>query len=241
MRAPDHLRHGADDPDAHHDRDARAQTDGDRRKDACPHRDDPRCVVCHGRQNGQGAPRSSGKNRRGHRSKGGHRSNRGRAYDPSRCVDRHQHDQDGHPGRGCARLEGVMASRFGCRATNRQPQRRCPLPCPARSFHSGVHARCNGPLTRNGHPTLGGHFVKEVRRCPTLPQGPPCSTIGAERLSFRVRNGTGRFPLAMAAETLLMFQSAQQKSLSCGSRPYIENHSVDASTKKRCVIKSSAY
>ena len=46
-----------------------------------------------------------------------------------------------------------------------------------------------------------------VRRCPTLPQGPPCSTIGAERLSFRVRNGTGRFPLAMAAETLLMFQS----------------------------------
>src|SRR5690606_5769813 len=48
-------------------------------------------------------------------------------------------------------------------------------------------------LTRNGHPALGGHFTKEVRRCPTLPQGPPCSTIGAERLSFRVRNGTGRF------------------------------------------------
>src|SRR5262245_47495721 len=43
-----------------------------------------------------------------------------------------------------------------------------------------------------------------VRRCPTLPQGPPCSTIGAERLSFRVRNGTGRFPLAMAAVTLSM-------------------------------------
>ena len=57
----------------------------------------------------------------------------------------------------------------------------------------------------------GWPFYKEVRRCPTLPQGPPCSTIGAERLSFRVRNGTGRFPLAMAAETLLMFQSAQQK------------------------------
>ena len=43
-----------------------------------------------------------------------------------------------------------------------------------------------------------------VRRCPTLPQGPPCSTIGAESLSFRVRNVTGRFPLAMAAETLLI-------------------------------------
>src|SRR5687768_4132982 len=53
--------------------------------------------------------------------------------------------------------------------------------------------------------------VMEVRRCPTLPQGPPCSTIGAERLSFRVRNVTGRFPLAMAAETLLMFQSAHNE------------------------------
>ena len=48
---------------------------------------------------------------------------------------------------------------------------------------------------------------KEVRRCPTLPQGLPRSTIGAESLSFRVRNVTGRFPLAMAAETLWMFQS----------------------------------
>jgi len=29
-----------------------------------------------------------------------------------------------------------------------------------------------------------------------------CSTIGAEGLSFRVRNGTGRFPFAMTAVTL---------------------------------------
>ena len=40
-----------------------------------------------------------------------------------------------------------------------------------------------------------------VRRCPTLPQGRPCSTIGAASLSFRVRNVSGRFPRAMAAET----------------------------------------
>ncbi len=39
-------------------------------------------------------------------------------------------------------------------------------------------------------------------KCPTLPQGPPCSTIGAVRLSFRVRNVTGRFPHAMTTETL---------------------------------------
>jgi hypothetical protein len=41
-----------------------------------------------------------------------------------------------------------------------------------------------------------------VRRRPTLPQPLGCSTIGAERLNFRVRNGAGCFPNAMAAETL---------------------------------------
>jgi hypothetical protein len=61
----------------------------------------------------------------------------------------------------------------------------------------------------------GWPFHKEVRRCPTLPQGPPCSTIGAESLSFRVRNVTGRFPLAMAAETLLIYQSKQATALTC--------------------------
>ena len=44
-----------------------------------------------------------------------------------------------------------------------------------------------------------------VRRRPTLPHSPPCSTIGAERLNFRVRNGAGCFPFAMAAETLLSY------------------------------------
>jgi hypothetical protein len=53
-------------------------------------------------------------------------------------------------------------------------------------------------------------FIKEVRRRSTLPQGHPCSTIDAERLNFRVRNGTGCFPLAMVAETLLSFRSKQK-------------------------------
>ncbi|MDZ8277093.1 hypothetical protein R2Q81_14225, partial [Microbacterium aquimaris] len=39
-------------------------------------------------------------------------------------------------------------------------------------------------LTRKWPPCVGWPFpVREVRRCPTLPQGVPCSTIGAERLS----------------------------------------------------------
>ena len=44
--------------------------------------------------------------------------------------------------------------------------------------------------------------VLVVRRCPTLPHSLGCSTIGAVGLSFRVRNGTGRFPHAMTAVTL---------------------------------------
>ena len=41
-----------------------------------------------------------------------------------------------------------------------------------------------------GDPT----FTMYVRRRPTLPQPLDCSTIGAERLNFRVRYGTGCFP-----------------------------------------------
>ena len=44
--------------------------------------------------------------------------------------------------------------------------------------------------------------AKYVRRCPTLPRGLPRSTIGAGGLNFRVRNGSGCFPFAVAAATL---------------------------------------
>ena len=40
-----------------------------------------------------------------------------------------------------------------------------------------------------------------VRRCPTFPPGLG-GIIGAGRLSFRVRDGSGRFPVAMFAVTL---------------------------------------
>src|SRR5271166_1889199 len=49
-----------------------------------------------------------------------------------------------------------------------------------------------------------GVFCVCVRRCPTFP---PVlgSIIGAGRLSFRVRDGSGRFPAAMAAVTFYVF------------------------------------
>ena len=45
-----------------------------------------------------------------------------------------------------------------------------------------------------GHQITGGPCQMFVRRRPTLPQPLGCSTIGAERLNFRVRYGTGCFP-----------------------------------------------
>src|SRR4051812_35054718 len=63
------------------------------------------------------------------------------------------------------------------------------------------HKREKAPH-RDSEESGAGLSPQFVRRRPTLPQGPPCSTIGAERLSFRVRNVTGRFPNAMTTETL---------------------------------------
>ncbi len=80
-----------------------------------------------------------------------------------------------------------------------------PSVVPSRPGPTGRAERLNdseSPGQAKGPPLTGWPFRKNVRRRPALPQGPPCSTIGAERLSFRVRNGAGRFPLAMAAETL---------------------------------------
>ena len=48
---------------------------------------------------------------------------------------------------------------------------------------------------------VGALFWVCVRRCPTFPPGLG-SIIGAGRLSFRVRDGSGRFPVAVTAVTL---------------------------------------
>ena len=55
-----------------------------------------------------------------------------------------------------------------------------------------------------------------VRRRPTLPQPLGCSTIGAERLNFRVRDGTGCFPFAMAAVTLVASHGPWGVHTGCG-------------------------
>jgi hypothetical protein len=105
-----------------------------------------------------------------------------------------------------------------------------------------------GPATTGVVRARGG---MGVRRCPTLPHGPPCSTIGAVRLSFRVRNVSGRFPHAMAAVTASICSIVHSLGRSPGagwscSRSWIENRMVDANsvqdghTRVGCVVLSSS-
>ena len=88
-------------------------------------------------------------------------------------------------------------------------------------------------------------FIKEVRRRSTLPQGHPCSTIDAERLNFRVRNGTGCFPLAMVAETLLSFRfditRLEKRSLFFRIVVLDRISRTTQWTRSNFVVKSSAY
>ena len=82
-----------------------------------------------------------------------------------------------------------------------------------------------GPLV--GFPApCGGWCV--VRRSPTLPHAPACSTIGAGRLNFRVRYGTGCFPSAMATGTVS--DTGRRSPLAGVSCPCVQNNTVDAST-----------
>ena len=57
------------------------------------------------------------------------------------------------------------------------------------------------PGAKNGsRAPQGGPRVFEIRRRPTLPGGLPPSTIGAGSLNFRVRDGNGCDPAAIATE-----------------------------------------
>ena len=67
------------------------------------------------------------------------------------------------------------------------------------------------------------HPYQDVRRRPTLPHPLGCSTIGAGRLNYRVRNVTGCFPSAKTAVTPTAHNQPQR------ARLLPESHTVDAS------------
>ena len=56
----------------------------------------------------------------------------------------------------------------------------------------------SGANVKSPTPSKGGGALKVFRRRPTLPDGYPSSTIGAGGLNFRVRDGNGCRPSAIA-------------------------------------------
>ena len=57
-------------------------------------------------------------------------------------------------------------------------------------------------IIKNQSSELDG-FLKMIRPRPTLPHALACSTIGAESLNFRVRNGNGCDPFAIKTGILI--------------------------------------
>ena len=108
-------------------------------------------------------------------------------------------------------------------APSRPPLDPRPLGDPRPSATKPTSSICHHSIqtSEEGRSTSSGATLfKHVRRRPTLPRGPPRSTIGAEGLNFRVRNGTGCFPFAITAETLLRcHQLAKSLSASQGAHP----------------------
>src|SRR5205809_5014286 len=129
--------------------------------------------------------------------------------DPEDLPDRARPRRDrlGPPG-GLERLgfvalleedHGVLEGSQGAFGLTRPGRRTDLVLHPAGRASVGRH----GPnLTRKRMraPTKGAP-IHDVRRRPTLPPRFQGSTIGAGGLNFRVRNGTGCFPSAIAAET----------------------------------------
>ena len=77
-------------------------------------------------------------------------------------------------------------------------------------------------------------FQRQGWRRPTLPHPPRCSTIGAGRLSFRVRKGTGRDPTALTTNTHhRTTHNTQPNKAVCCTR----HQTVDASNQQTIVFR----
>ena len=139
---------------------------------------------------------------------------------PAERADSPRADRDDSPradrtgSRPAERADSPRADRDGSRPAERADSARDGL-LGVRSLRLGSRGICASRSTgKLGNKENEGHSANRttlvpdcVRRRPTLPRSGPRSTIGAERLSFRVRDGTGRFPLAMVAETLWRYLS----------------------------------
>jgi hypothetical protein len=137
-------------------------------------------------------PASPGRGRQAHRTAAGCSLKYSTSYGRRR--------QSG-PSSGCARPPGRRWSFPLAASRVLQPRRPTSSICHNTVPYSIISRTQTSEEGRST--SSGATLFKHVRRRPTLPRGPPRSTIGAEGLNFRVRNGTGCFPFAITAETLL--------------------------------------
>jgi hypothetical protein len=156
---------------------------------------------------------------------------------PGRSPRSHRSRPDAGSAAGSSMFRQQHERSSGHRGRRRYERRRLPLgpwafrvPQPRQPTSSICHYRTQ--TNEEGRSTLSGATLfMYVRRRPTLPRGPPRSTIGAEGLNFRVRNGTGCFPFAITAETLLRCHRRCFVKQACW-RPYLGNRTVDAKSKR---------
>jgi hypothetical protein len=91
----------------------------------------------------------------------------------------------------------------------------------------GIRGLPIGFCSKRKSPTLCsmGDLYKRIRRRPTLPPSHPGSTIGAEELNFRVRNGNGCILPAIATENQKTEDRRQRTDLKIlGPVPYAASH-----------------
>ena len=77
------------------------------------------------------------------------------------------------------------------------------IPAFAGMTKGGVFRLLRGHQTKSPLVSQEAFCFKGSRRRPTLPRSSPRSTIGAEELNFRVRDGNGCFLLAIATENYI--------------------------------------
>ncbi len=85
-----------------------------------------------------------------------------------------------------------------------------------RGSRMGAGAGSCAPKIKKPSDRKGGGLLMRTGRLPTLPHTCACSTIGAERLNYRVRDGNGWVPLAKVTQKE---RSAFSDQLSALSRP----------------------
>ena len=80
-------------------------------------------------------------------------------------------------------------------------------------IHHTTITEGNGHKKRLGGAQYASQPLEKIRRRPTLPGGSPPSTIGAGGLHFRVRNGNGCFPAAIATGNLMKLWMSLEDSI----------------------------